>query len=447
MKETKLKKMKKLLNIALILFLAQTAIAQAPDLKLPDDPELASEARRRFALSVDEMSIKNYRGAADALNWLMKNVPNLYDGQYINGYKAYEELAKSTSDETLKNTYLDSMFICYERKKELYGLTDRELNNKAYRYFKYWKTNRDRIEDGFAAYQEAYKKPDAVINNNIVSYMDMCRRVSAYKKTLTDDDVLEIYFQINDLIDTKQANGEDEAKMDRYREAVTGILIQTIGEEKLNCDFINTNLAPGLDQGEDPKLAKKVFGLLLSQECSDSPYFEKAAMIIQKNEPTGGLAKVLAQRAYAKKNYDEATKWYKQAIEINEDPAAKGELQMDIAKLNLTKGDKATARTAALEAIKLNPLMDKEAYKFIGNLYMGSFNECARKQSQIDDRAVFMVAYDAFQKAGDRAGMAQAKAQFPTVSDVFTANKKEGDAVKVGCWIQVSTTIKTRPSE
>ena len=120
---------------------------------------------------------------------------------------------------------------------------------------------------------------------------------------------------------------------------------------------------------------------------------------------------------------------------------------MDIAKLNLAKGDKPAARAAALEAVKLNPLLDKEAWKFIGNIYMGSFNDCAKKQSQIDDRAVFMAAYDAYAKAGDNAGMAQASAQFPTVSDVFTENKKEGESVTLGCWIQVTTTIRSRPSE
>ena len=422
--------MKKLINIVLLLFIAQITIAQ--DLKLPDDPDLASEAKRRFALSVDEMSIKNYRGAADAISWLLKNAPDMYDGQYINGYKAYEELANATSDDAQKNTYLDSMFICFDKKKEIFGLTDREVNNKAYRYFKYWKTNRDRIEDGFAAYKEAYEKPESVINNNVVSFMDMTRRVSAYKKSLTDDEIIDIYFQINHSVDMKQADGENEAKMNRYREALTGLLIQTIGEDKMNCEFININLAPGLNEKEDPKLAKKVFGLLLSQGCSNSPYFEVAANIIQKTEPTEGLAKVLAQRAFGNKDYETAERLYKQALDLSSDEEKKGELQMDIAKLNLAKGDKPAARAAALEAVKLNPLLDIEAWKFIGNIYMGSFNDCAKKQSQIDDRAVFMAAYDAYAKAGDNAGMAQASAQFPTISDVFTENKKEGESVTLG---------------
>ena len=169
--------------------------------------------------------------------------------------------------------------------------------------------------------------------------------------------------------------------------------------------------------------------------------------VIQNNEPTAGVAKVLAQRAFGREDFDEATKWYEEAISLTEAPEGKGELQMDIAKLNLAKGDKPGARAAAMKAIEYHSLVDKEAYKFIGNLYMGSFNDCKQEKSQVQDRAVFMAAYDAFQKAGDSQGMRQAKAQFPTKSNVFEANMEEGQNISVGCWIQRGTKIRARASE
>lgn len=419
----------------------------AQDLKLPEDPELASEARRQFALAVDNIAIKEYRGAANSINWLMRNAPGLYDGLYVNGYKAYEELAKAASGDE-KEALLDSMVICYGLKDELYQLNAREQNNLAYRYYKYWKKDKSKIMEGIKTYEKAYTfKPNQIINNNLVSYMDMLRRAKAYGNDISADMAIEVYFQINEVVDIKDDANADHAKFDRYREALTGLLIQTVGEDKLNCEFINENLAPGLDQKEDLKLAKKVFGLLLSRECGDSPYFMKAAGIIQKEEPTEGLAKVMAQRFVAAKDYDKAMEFYASALELSSDDDKKAQLQLDMSKIYAQQGDKAKARTAALEAAKLDNELSKEAYGFIAGLYMGSFNDCAKKQSQIDDRAIFMAAYDMYQRAGDSAGMNNAKAQFPTVSDVFTANKKEGDAIKVGCWIQVNTTIRTRPSD
>ena len=84
-------------------------------------------------------------------------------------------------------------------------------------------------------------------------------------KSLTDDEIIDIYFQINHSVDMKQADGEN-GKMNRYREALTGLMIQMM--VRINeLRFININLT-GLNEKEDPKLAKKVFGLLLSKDVA-----------------------------------------------------------------------------------------------------------------------------------------------------------------------------------
>lgn len=437
--------MKQLIRISLGLSLVLSFQLQAQKLNLPANEELASEASRRFALSVDAIAIKDYRGAANALHWMLKNVPDLYDGQYINSYKAYEELAKATSDKEEKNMFLDSMFLSFDKKEEVYGLTTREKNNKAYRFYKYWKSNKSKIGEGLEAYKVAYEEPNKVINNNIVSYIDLVRRHRAYGGEFSNNDVIDVYSKVMSVIDYKAANGVDASKLDRYRAAVNGLLTQIMGDD-LNCEFINENLAPPLDTGDDIILAKKVFGLLLERGCGDSPYLEVAAKVIQKQEPTEGIAKVLAQRAFADKDYESSESYYKQALSLSSDPEKKADLQMSIAQLNVVKGDKPAARKAALEAAKLDPTKASEAYTYIANMYMNSFDDCSQKKSLIDDRSIFMAAYDLYQKAGNKKGMAEAKAQFPTVTDIFTANKEEGQSIKVGCWINVTTTIRTRPS-
>lgn len=437
--------MKKLLLTIAALGVGLTAFAQGPDLNLPEDQELADMAKRKFAISVDEMSVKRYDEAAKALNWLVKNTPDLYDGLYINGYKAYEELAEATSDEAKKDMYLDSMFFFYDKKAEVFELTDREKNNKAYRYYKYWKSNRDKIGDGMEAYKVAYEKPEEVINNNIVSYMDMVRRYRAYGNNISDKEVLDVYSQVLGVIDLKLAEGEDKAKMDRYRGVVNGLLTQIIGDG-FDCEFIEQNLAPPLDQGDDVPLAKKVFSLLLDKGCTDSPYFEKSAEIIQENEPNAGFAKILGQRAASRKEFDKATAFYMEALSMTEEDDKKADLHLDLAKVYQIKKDKVKARAEALKAVELSSEISDEAYELIGDLYFASFEECSKKVSQIDDRAVFMIAHDMYSKAGASSKMSNARAQFPTVSDVFTANKQEGDAIRVGCWINSNTTIKVRPS-
>lgn len=436
--------MRKLNISALLFFLGIGLFAQ--QLNLPDDPELAAEAKRRFVISVDEMNLERYDKAVQAIQWIDKKVPLLNDGVYINGYKAYEELANATDDETKKNLYLDSMFYFYDMKGEHFELTDREKNNKAYRYYKYWKSNKDRLGDAINAYKAAYENPEQVINNNVVSYMDIVRRYKAYGNPISTNEILEAYSKVTEVIGIKRAQGEDGNKLDQYANIVNSLFTEAVGDE-IDCDFIDQNLAKPLDNEEDVTLAKKVFGLLLGQSCSDSPYFLKSALIIQKNEPTSGLAKVIAQQYYKMEDMDNASAYYQQAIGFESDAGKKAALYMDLAKLYAAQGLKIESRQFAMEAAKADAGSSSEAYTFIGNLYMGSYEDCKKGQSQIDDRAVFMAAYDMFQKAADQYGMSQAKAQFPTVSDVFTANKEEGQSIKVGCWMNVTTTIRTRPSE
>ena len=76
-----------------------------------------------------------------------------------------------------------------------------------------------------------------------------------------------------------------------------------------------------------------------------------------------------------------------------------------------------------------------------------SSSECDKQQSQVDDRARFIAAYEYYQKAGNRLKMSQAQAQFPTIGDIFTASKEEGSSVFVGCWIQKSVKLARRPDQ
>jgi hypothetical protein len=41
--------------------------------------------------------------------------------------------------------------------------------------------------------------------------------------------------------------------------------------------------------------------------------------------------------------------------------------------------------------------------------------------------------------------MNNAKSQFPSAEELFNENKKEGDSMTVGCWINESVTLQKRP--
>jgi len=55
-----------------------------------------------------------------------------------------------------------------------------------------------------------------------------------------------------------------------------------------------------------------------------------------------------------------------------------------------------------------------------------------------------IAAYNAYQRAGDSQGMANARARFPSKEELFTEGLQVGSSLNTGCWIGESVTLATR---
>ncbi|NVJ48048.1 MAG: hypothetical protein HWE07_13010, partial [Cytophagia bacterium] len=97
----------------------------------------------------------------------------------------------------------------------------------------------------------------------------------------------------------------------------------------------------------------------------------------------------------------------------------------------------------ALKVIELDAEQSSTAYSFIGNLYLSSFDDCADRYDKVQDKAVYLVAYDMFALAKDAKGMEEAQLRFPTRTEAFDLNMDDGDEIDVGCWIQRKTKLRT----
>ncbi|KYG71952.1 hypothetical protein [Roseivirga echinicomitans] len=437
--------MKKLIFCLLLGLFAFPGLAQNPEIIYPDDPKMAGKAKEKFAMSLDDMSLERYREAANSLAWLLKNAPDLYEGLYINSYKAYEGIAEKETDPAKKRVYLDSMFTVYKLKDERFPLSDTEINNVAYRYYKYHKDDADKYDEALKAFARAYENPDEVINNNLVAYMDIVRRSHIKKKNITEDQVLDIHSKITEIIEKRIAEGQDEPKFEQYKTIVDQALTSIID---VNCDFIQQKLYPQLKENPtNVKLAKRIFQLSLTAKCSDSKFFMEAVEVVHNAEPTAGLAGIIGRKKLISEQYPEAIKYLQEAVSLEQDKAKKAETTLSLAKAYALSGEKGKARNEAIKAAELDKSVTEGAYNLVATLYMGSFEDCKQNVSQVSDRAVFFAAYDAYKKAGNAKGMESAKAQFPTKTEVFEQNLEEGASIKVGCWINVTSTIRTRPIE
>jgi tetratricopeptide (TPR) repeat protein len=431
--------------MALMIGFSYNSYSQCKEWKWPEVPEQKVKAEENKVLYEDALRNKSYKQAQTPLNWLLTNAPQLNTSIYINGAEIYDALASAEKDPARKQAYADSLLIIYDLRIKNCGEEPTVLNRKVLSFFKYNFNNTAKLADILAMFDKVFElNGNNVMDGTLVPFMQAVRVNKLKLKTLTDDQIFQRYDLIMNVLDAKIKKAQTEGKsIDKYttfRNDIDAILITIV---KVDCDFVKKNLEPKFRKNPtDIALAKKIFTFMLQGKCTDDPLWLEAGTIIHENTPAAerdcGLAKNLGIKYLAKENYDKAEELIKEAQTLCTDAADKGDVLMYLGSLEARKGNKNGARELFQQA------GTKEAFEKIGDLYYNSFNDCSKKESMADDRLVYLIAYDWYQKAGAQDKMAAAKKQFPSKEEIFLVNYAAGSTVKVGCWINETTTIRTR---
>ncbi len=432
----------KLRLIAILLFVGGISAFGQGNWNWPDNEEMKAQAEEKNVLYNDARKQGNFADAAENLEWLLTNTPDLNSSLYINGIKIYKELAKNASgDEQL--TFEAKVMELHDLRIKYFGNEAKVLDRKAYDAYKYYKDDQSKYQELFDLYEKAFELNGKNIGSqNLVAYMDVIRRYKLSGGELSDDDILNRYTNVMEIIDYKIEQGGDPAKFNKTRDFVDKMLTSMI---KVDCEFIKDNLGKKLAENpDDLDMAKKIMGLSLSAGCTDADIFLAAAIVVQEKEPNYGIAKVIAAKYAGASNFKEAEKYYHICLELTDVNVKKADIFFELGRQYAQVGRKSDARTNLLKAVAIDPARTK-SYKVIGDLYMTSYNECKKGESRVEDRAIFIAAYNMYKKSGDQKSMANAKSQFPSMEDLFNENLSEGDTFKVGCWINQIVTLQRRP--
>lgn len=428
-----------------LVFGSLITFAQCKDVKWPEDPTMKAKAEESKVLYEDALKSGQVKQAEVPLNWLLTNVPQFHSSLYIYGAEVFDKLAAQEKDPARKKLYVDSLMIVYDMRIKNCGDEPSVLNRKALSFLKY------NINEQPA---EALKMLDRVFElngNNVMDatllpYMQTIRLNALKFKNLTDAQILERYDRVMNVADAKIKKAQSEGKpTDKYKKTKDDIDAILITIVKVDCEFVKTNLEPKFKQNpNDIVLAKKIFSFMLQGKCTDDPLWLEAGESIHKNstDKDFGLVKNLGLKYYSKDNFAKAESLLKEALPLASNAQDKAEVLIYLGQLE-ARTDKPAARARYRQALEADP-GNKQAYEKIGDLYYGSFDMCAKKVNMADDRLVFLIAADYYQRAGDSKKVAMAREGFPSKEEIFLIDYKTGDTKNVGCWIGESTTIRTR---
>jgi len=436
--------MSKYPGILLLILFCNIAIAQ-PGWNWPEEPEKRDMALEKQAYYKVLMQTDKPLEAFNTISWLWKNTPDLNESIYQDGSKIIDDLLEQKLAADRKLRLEDSLLWTYDMRIKYFGHKAKVLDRKAYTAFKLYYKNPDKFSLVRELYQELFSlEPTQVSDFNLTPYMTLA---TYYYKSKPDEfkptDVLDVHARITEVIDLKIAAGENYEKLQKEQDKVDAFL-NSLGDGLISCDFIATQLVPKFElDSTNLNLAKKIFSYSLTAKCTDQPYFLSAGETLFFKEPTYSLAKALADKHYFLKNYNQAKFFYEELLKLSIDKDQKFEALMGQASTEAKTGNKVKARALAREALSNKPGAS-EAYNLIGNLYFLSYDECRQGESRVDDRSIFIAAYEMYKKAGNSQQMAAAKEQFPSIEEIFTENKEEGQKVTVGCWVNETVTLQRR---
>lgn len=422
----------------LLMFVVFTAAKAQAQYNWPEDKKTA---QTKVVLYTDLQKQGNLEAATEPLQWLLDNAPDLNPSIYINGSEIYEDLAAKETDPAKKEEYTEKALNLYDTRIKYFGDEADVLNRKASTAIKLLfkeKSEYERLDSIFSNALEVSK--DKFAYYNIFPYMTVVKTLYEQGK-MDEEQVINIYDRLNEVIDAN-SSGKLASKYKEQAEKLDGLFMATVN---VDCDFIAERLVPKMNENpDDVETAKKIIALSLASQCTDQDYFTQAAMATFEKEPNAGLAKTIGERMAREGNTEEAMKFLTKAAELSETDEQKGEIYLSIASIEQKNGNKAAARENALKAAQASPSVAEKAYTLVGNLYLNSYEQCKKGKSIVEDRAIFIAAYEMYRKAGNSSGMQRMKEQFPSKEEVFTYGKKVGDTVTVDCWINQSVTIQTR---
>ena len=456
--------MKNFFLTILVLFVSLNIIAQ-PGWNWPENK---SEAEEKNVLYTDYLKQQNCDQAKIHLDWLIENVPGLHVSIYQNGIKIYRCLIDKEEDPIIKNELIKKALILFDGRIENFGREAYVKNRKVTFAYTFYRSDKTQYESLFNMFKDAFLlNGNKIGNSNLVAYMDIVRKHKLTSKSISDDEVLEIYDMISKTISFKLSNdGKNQVRYKKYQDNLDKLLTATI---TVDCNFVENTLGPKLieltSQPNDEiaqtdyetltpvdisysqeivNLAKKIFQLSITGKCTSSEIALEAAKIMFTNEKDFAVAKFISSRELFTKNYESALEYCDAAIEsAGDNNDQKSEMFLRKAQIYQVIGNKVKSRDNARKSISFNS-SNSDAYKIIGNLYMASYEDCREGKSRVQDRLLFIAAYNIFKSGGLSNQANQAREQFPSMEEIFNENLEVGQSMNTGCWINETVTLNKR---
>jgi len=397
---------------------------------------------RNYTLYREFIKQQDYKTALPYWKYTFVNCPLGSRNIYIDGVKIYKYFIEKEILDQNKLLYLDTLIQIYDQRIK-YFPKDKgdQLIRKGIDIIYYAGENIKYVDLAFKNLKEGIhilKKETTeagflgLFNAANILYKNNLLSPAEYVKTYIEI----IPYLEPQLSKAIQDNKEASQFIDKIDALFTSAGIQ--------CDTINKYYKTFYENNQNNQYAlKSILSTLKANGCMESDLFFNVSKSYYQLDPTPDAAYMIALMAINKKNYNEAIKYLKEAIDKETNNEKKANYYYNLAVIYFTNlNNKIEARENARKAISLRPNWG-EPYILIAKMYADSEKECTELRG-----SVYWVAVDMLIKAKNIDPSIEQDAnklieyyssRYPKKEDAFFLGVYEGSPFTVKCWINETT--------
>ena len=424
-----------LLVLLLAIFLVP-GFANAQD--CPGEPD-SNELLMNYSLYYEAFKNKDYQTALPYLKWILSCSPGFTgkppgdDRNFKRAVDLYQGLSDNVEDASLKRAYLDTSLVLFEEAVSTLQDAGAQVDEHEWLFEKgrFIQKNVDVLDDLQGEVGTLYRQ---VYDGNVDLLSPTPYYVNVIVTDLARNDMKEDAVSFMEDVESKFSEDTEVMKVvDTWRGQLFKDPVERMAflEEQLeknpgDLEIIEELIEIYKDLEERDKLSGMI-AEMLSLSPSPKLHLEAGIMKLNDGDVNGSI--------------DE----FNLALNMEGGDEIAKEINFNLGAALRQQGKLSQARRYYRQAVRLDPQFS-QVYAEIGALYAEAVRDCGGAKMDREDRAVYWLVADYYERAGNSRTAAQYKPYFPTAEDLFFKGWNVGDeySVDYGCYSWINEKTKVR---
>lgn len=379
---------------------AQTGVASGTQWGMGQD---SIRCRQNLSLFSSAAKAQNYQEALAPWKAAYAECPASSKNIYIYGAAIIKWQISQEQDATKRKALIEDLMKLYDDRMQYFGDDPRYgrdviLSYKITDYSAYYGEEAD-YEKIYNWSKEAIELAKENAIPQLFTFFTHASQVLARRDTTRIETYINDYLMTSELLDKQYVAAEGNDKLREAAEANKEAVDRAFAESGLaGCDILRKvyTVDKVNARKDDKAYLESTCNLFVAAGCDDDVYYTAARHLFQI-EPNAKAAMGLAGNAVRERNFSEAQNYLEKAIEYatsNNDKLKCYELMASIA---MQQGNYSTARSAANNALQLNPKSGRSMIT-IARLLASSAGSIF-PDDKVKQRAVYFLVIDRLRAA------------------------------------------------